>query len=1021
MSTLLIAALSLVGPSNAPVVTIKVRPTAVAAVRKAAAKFGAVESAADGTLSLRVKDANSAHRALVAMLKIRDVESAWSSNEPRRPAPLTGEIQAITKEIARLTDPDAAEEEREARKRGEIPKENGDEPDYLRALLYYLTPRAYPYNRVDWDAYDRATDHAQVMRPYAPTTTKTTQARSLAKATVATPAAVVGKWVYVGPNNLNTPYRVYYGFRPSSGRIGGNGLAYDPRNNGTLWLTGASGGVHKSKDNGATWTALGDKWAVTACGPIVVDPKNPDTVYVGLGDYHGGVGNSGGIMKTTDGGATWTNFGKSNFGTVDVSGIIVDPENPQIVVVTTGHGRDGNGLVWRSTNGGQTWTQVISTFAQWSGASMSAATSGKRSYWAVGGSNVYRSDDRGATWTKVSPSGLPNDSGATLSIAASQVSQTTAFLLSPSDQKIYKTTDAGSTWTDITGNFPGDYNWSQAWYDYHITAGAKSGKDDVFVGLIDVVESVDGTASWKSVGQTYTDGALTHNDQHALAVNPANPDDILIGNDGGIYRGVRSGTTWSIAGLSANLGITMFYNAVFHPTDLTRLVGGTQDNASPVALGDLSKWENVAGGDGGFCAINPANPAIQYATVYGASVYQTKDNWATERVISPNIGTDNSPFVTPIWQDPVNTNYLYCCTNWLYRYDLSTNSWTNHLGGTALSNSLIHVVSVAPNNGNVLYTGSDDGQLWKSTTKGTSFARLNGSGTNLPNRSITSISVNPTDANDIIVGLSGTGTGHLFRATNTTSATPSFTNISGTGTSALPDVPLNCIERDRTAPQTKWYVGTDLGVFVTEDAGKTWQNMGSPLGLPIVPVNSLAMGTHGFLQAATYGRGVWKFQAGEVPGDQTFTVGNPVAAGGTITGGSRASILAADTQQITVRSSYQAALGQVGGISVPLTNPTANGKIASATITVKVTAPSLTTIQVFLQSGSTSEQLKATPANGTAQTLSFNLTAAQITKYLSTGTMNVIIRAVKPTRLSSDLFTMSVDYVGGSLTYTVSP
>lgn len=111
-----------------------------------------------------------------------------------------------------------------------------------------------------------------------------------------------------------------------------------------------------------------------------------------------------------------------------------------------------------------------------------------------------------------------------------------------------------------------------------------------------------------SVANTYQDSALTHNDQHTLAVNPRDPSRLLLGNDGGIYSATFDPKTlsWNFGtSLNADLGVTQFYKLAVHPTDPLTLLGGAQDNASPASTGDVKEWINVGGGDGGYTAINP--------------------------------------------------------------------------------------------------------------------------------------------------------------------------------------------------------------------------------------------------------------------------------------------------------------------------------------------------------------------------------------------------------------------------------
>jgi len=786
---------------------------------------------------------------------------------------------------------------------------------YLEAYLFYLRQRAYPNDTIDWSAYRRAAEQ-----------------RSKMPAARWGDRAILGlgaNWTFMGPQNLPVPYRIYYGQGTTSGRV--NALAFDHSNPGTYYLGAAGGGLWKTTDSGASWTPLGDGWEHLQVNAIAIHPTNSSILYVGTGDFNGFGGLGFGLMKSTDGGATWTNQGKAQFGNFAVSAILIDPEDPNIVTVSTGRLPGWYGKVWRSTDGGANWTAVINTSIPWSDLEYSAKTAGGvRYYYAVGhdtGGELWRSADRGATWTKLNPP-TANSYNDGIEVATSLTNPLTVYLISGNDRVVWKSTSKGDdgTWTDITGTLPSGYNWSQSWYDIHLTASTRtsggSPVDVLYAGLITLFQTPSGDSTWQDIGQTYTNSALTHNDQHSMAVNPNDPNDLLVGNDGGVYRLSYDPAlnAWSFdTTLNKKLGLTQFYRMDAHPTDPDRMLGGAQDNASPVSTGDLSNWKNRGGGDGGFCAINPLNPSTQYVTSQYLHIYQTTDGWASgnwwgNNDITPNTGSDRKAFIAPIAIDPNNPHLLYAGTNYLWRFNDNTDSWSARLGGQQLSSSgVVMYIAIAPGDSNRIYTGSDRGEVWMTTDGGTTWKQINSGSPSLPNRSITSIAVDPNNPSRIFVGLSGTGTGHLWRCSDTQAATRVWTNISGSGATGLPDIPLNSVALDLDDPTNTCYVATDVGVFYTTDGGANWANATQPLGLPNVQVNDLKViaGTRK-LYAATYGRGIWRIDlpgsgGGGVTVDAVTLSPNTVAGGASSTGTLTLSSAPASDTTVNLSSSDPAA------------------------------------------------------------------------------------------------------------------
>jgi hypothetical protein len=825
------------------------------------------------------------------------------------------------------------------------------EAPYEVALKDYLSRRSSG-KRFDASVYARAAKHVRTM-PVA-NLKRAAKRPSTSPGTIRSALSVSGSWEFVGPKNLDVPYQQYYGAGKVSGRV--NAVAYDPANPSVLYAGSAGGGLWRSKDRGATWQPLSDArrlpdgtmtqgWPDLQVSAIAVSPSDSNTVYAGLGDFPGNRtfrGTGGGIMKTTDGGLTWQILGTSQFGSPPttlsstsslfaVSDILIDPQNSEIVIATTGRPNNAQGQVWRSTTGGSSWDRATLTTtgglaprAQWSGAAMGALdpTTNSRSYYVAGTRSVpasppapappspvaiiLRSDDQGATWTAMTP---PTTGSETVfSVAASPTDPNTVYGLLPGSNTIWRSGDRGVTWTNISANFPAPAeNWKQLGYNYTIECGRREGKDFLYVGLIDLLASPDGGSTWTSLGgPSYSSESLIHNDQHAVAVHPTDPNQFLVGNDGGVYAGTLDSshaTTLDdfpalfarFQSLNANLGITEFYTLAVHPADPKIMLGGTQDNATPVSVGDLSSWRNKGGGDGGGVAISPVRPNIQYATSQGWSgtpasglppaafitldVYRTDGGWeiqsgplagaaTPQQKIPPFVSTDRLPFTPVIALDPTNSTVLYTGTEFLWRLDdtFPLSPWKWSRASTALSTSgVITAVAVAPSDRGTIYTASADGEIWASFDRGTNWKRLD-----IPTSGICTggvagcvgglaLSVNPADANDVIVGfgVGVNGTGTIFRCTATNTPSPVWTPLQGSGSGALPVIPVNAIVLDPSRAATI-FAGTDQGVFVSEDGGANWANAGTPFGLPNVPVTALAVSGQSFLTAATFGRGIWQ-------------------------------------------------------------------------------------------------------------------------------------------------------------------
>jgi hypothetical protein len=743
---------------------------------------------------------------------------------------------------------------------------DGDDFDYNDSQLYYMRDHvALGSDKIDMNALRKALVHKAQMPQAHIGETSGTPPPGL------TPQGY-GSWDFIGPRNLATSMVSAYGYGPLIGRI--SAIAYDPTTAETIYCSSGGGGVWKSTNGGLNWDCMTDKspWITGSVGAIAIDPTSHNTVYVGTGDFVSTRDNlTQGIMKSTDGGTTWTNLTPSVLGISDcaISQIIVDPDNTSILLCSTGNSPTGGiGGVFRSTNGGVTWTNTGLPATDWSAMDYSIKNgSGVRTFWAAGTSSVeallYYSSNDGATWTKATP---PNgDPEGDWTIACSKVSATKLYALSPYDQTVFESTNSGATWTDIGENLPNppnESNWKQKTYDYVLgtyAAPAAPMGEILFVGLIGFDYTMDDGAAWVDYGKVYESGDVLHADQHRFALSPTDPTQALEGNDGGLFRLSFSWTgstpTITSASLNANLGITQFYHVAPHPTDVTQILGGAQDNASPSSLGNLNSWANPGGSDGGCCGWMTQLGEF-FLTYQNGNIYVVNDTTLGRT----HLGGDFSDvaFIAPtILSGDANT--LYIGAEELWACDLTASTLALKHISPVITTSYINAIGISPSDASQIYTGGADGEIYVSqnaTASTPTWTEIDNAP--LPYGAvIDAISVNASNPSDVLVGYGNTGNGHLYQCLNPTAATPTWTEVGGTGNSSLPDQPLRTIVRDPYSPATTWYVGTSVGVFMTKNSGATWANVSA--NLPNTEVYDMEVGP-GYLYAGTFGRGVWRVQ-----------------------------------------------------------------------------------------------------------------------------------------------------------------
>jgi len=728
------------------------------------------------------------------------------------------------------------------------------------------------------------------------------QASAVATLTAKEAPSMVGpQWSLVGPSNIG-------------GRV--TDVAPDPTQSGRVFVAVATAGVWKSDDGGATMAKTWPDTFSQAIGAVTVDQTG--TVYVGTGEVNPGGGSltygGDGLYRSTDHGATWKFIGLGG-GVTTIGAIRVDPTNPKRIFVAAGGSLftpGGVRGVYRSTDGGATWTRVLAGASDFTGASdlaMDPTNPNKlfaamwdhhrewlcRCYTGVG-SGLYVTTDGGGTWTR-----LENDRitaftpGDTIGFAQdADLQARIGVAIAPSDPNrvyvtvgswsqtstaqrafrgFYRSDDGGATFTTMTAAGPGgDTVWtSKIWVD-------PANADRLFIAGVVLRVSADGGATWSTV-------AGLHADHHAMAWDPTTSGAAARayeGNDGGFYSSADNAGSFTEA---ANEPWTQFYTLDVGEQTPDRVVGGAQDNGclrSWDAAGAVTgTWGNYAGcGDGESTLIDPTDQNFVYGCSQFGSCRRSTDAGNTFSGIGTTTA-DRRNWETPIVLDPYNPSVMYYGGNILNRTaDVKPSTgapvWTpispslsNPASGTdpAYPFGTITAVAVAKTDPNVIYAGTDDGWLWGTTDGGATWTRFTDPA--LPNRWVTRVAVDPTNAKVAYVTYSGYRNGdnhaHVLRSSD---GGAHWLDISGN----LPGAPTQDVIVDPDNVN-RVFVATDLGVFTANvakvhakaDATQLkWHQLGK--GLPRAPVNDIRFHqpTH-TLYAATYGRSIWKLQLEEGP------------------------------------------------------------------------------------------------------------------------------------------------------------
>ncbi len=681
-----------------------------------------------------------------------------------------------------------------------------------------------------------------------------------------------------------------------SGRI--SDIVTHPDNESVWYVATGSGGVWKTENAGTTWKPIFDDQVSYSTGCITLDPSNPEIVWLGTGENVGGrhVAYGDGIYKSTDGGNSWKNMGLKN--SEHISEIIVHPNDSNIVWVAAQgplwNKGDDRGL-YKTTNGGITWKKVLGN-SEWTGVTdimidprdpkvLYAATWDRHRTVAAlmgggPGTAIYRSDDGGNNWSKLT-NGLPKSNMGKIGIAISSQQPDVVYAAIEIDRTkgaVYRSDNRGASWKKMSNTVSGGTG--PHYYQELYTSPHKF--DQLYLMNVRVLTSNDGGKTFKQLQER-----KKHSDNHAIVFKKDDPNYIMLGTDAGIYESFDSANTWRYI---KNLPLTQFYKvAVNNAKPFYHIFGGTQDNGSaggPSATDEREgiankHWYKTLGADGHQSATDPVYNNIIYAETQQGGLHRVDLTTGEQVAIQPKASSgephERFNWDAPILVSPHNPAHLYFASYrvWMSKNrgddwetisgDLTRNedritlpimgrqqSWDNAWDVGAMSNyNTITSLAESPIQEGLLYAGTDDGFIQVSENGGDSWRKIPVTSLGLPSRSfVNDIKADLYDANTVYVALDNHKEGdfnpYLFRSLD---KGLTWKSISG-------DIPKRTIVWRMVQDPIKknlLFAATENGIYTSLNNGISWNKLP---GTPTISFRDITIQkSENDLVAASFGRG----------------------------------------------------------------------------------------------------------------------------------------------------------------------
>ncbi len=658
----------------------------------------------------------------------------------------------------------------------------------------------------------------------------------------------------------------------------------------TVWVGAANGGVWKSINKGTTFKPLFEDHP-QSIGTIAIDQNHPDTVWVGTGEVwtRNSVSVGTGIYKTTNGGEKWQHMGLP--ASERIGRILIDPADPDIVwAAVTGAlwGDSEERGVYKTIDGGKTWTRVLYVNPS-TGCSDMAMDPGDPStvYAAMWdfrrqahtfrsggpGSGLYRSNDGGATWSKIHK-GLPEGTLGRIALAVSPVKPHHLYaVVEAKESALYRSSDRGSSWEKMSNQ----YMMSDRPFYYSLLVADPSEADRIYKPGTMLWVSTDGGKVFQSPSVT---GGSYHSDTHALWINPADNSFMYMGTDGGVYISEDRGNSWRFV---PSLPLSQFYHVSVDDKSPYNVYGGLQDNGS--WMGPSKKpggitnadWKNVGYGDGFYTYVDKTDPDIIYSQYQGGRINRINIKTGESKYIKPfpAEGTEEFRFN---WNTPSvfgkKSGWLYVGAQYLFRSkdkgdsferispDLTTNDperqQQEKSGGltidnsTAENNTTIFTISESPLDENIIWVGTDDGNIHVTADGGRSWTKLNDAVPGLPPLAyISYIDADNFDKNGAWVTVDAHRNGDMKPYVYHTGDLGKTWTALATG-----DIKGFChVVKQDPVNHDLVFLGTEMGLYVSNDRGKTWVRMKNKI--PQTGIYDIAFQTREHdLVLATHGRGI---------------------------------------------------------------------------------------------------------------------------------------------------------------------